>query len=524
MDKILGNSLIIIRIAKYLQTQDFVNFVSTSKLLRTYSQCKIINRCINATELYKFASNNQYLFETIELDTRLTPEIISTIGSNNKLCISSNLENFHTDIWPSNITEINIYSKINNKISLPQNLTKLNFIKEYNFPVDNMPKTLTMLDIPSLIPNSSIDLLSNITKLFLKNVTSDISIWPPKLESLNIGTDRSSICLINLPDTLKVIKKMFGISKPFRVDKLPKNLTCLKISVLGMFGDLIYPDSITKINIDNTLTENILKWPNSAKTINIQNQKITDIGILPESCTFLNLDASNLKEDRYYLPNLTNLTLNLTNIGLKSLSKLTTLIIHKSSYQIDEWPTNLTYLSLKKYPYKLVHLPDSLKTLICESDFNFVIKKWPKSLTKVKFMQTFNRYQEHWPPNLQSITYGDSYTQSYSKLPDSVTKISYGKKHCKDIMEWPLSIKKLVFFKLNKFTFPPIPITVHSLEIAYPVKCIFMSIDDPDAKLYEYYPQITISNPDTILIIHKEYSHKKLMQTKKFKMIYHNYY
>jgi hypothetical protein len=340
---------------------------------------------------------------------------------------------YNGDIIELENYEIEVLDLLNYNLNIiktfPKSLKEVIFNYNYNYPLDNLPNNLEILNLKNSNFNYTVDNLPN------------------NLVVLNLGNNFNNNVNF-LPSSLRILT--LGISFNKSIDNLPMNLVKLKIE--GRFD----------LSIDNL--------PNNLKYLVFNNNYNLDINILPD-LEYLEIGHS-FNKNINYLPSMLKVLIINSNIPKSSIiinnsimSKLVNLVsleIHYDiniDYDILKLLKSLKYLKINNIKEditdKLIKL-DNIRYLVLSFMLNIKINKINDNVEFLKLLGNFNNEIEKniLPKNLKYLYLGFSYNKPLINLPNGLKYLFV--ENYLDIINIPESVIGLHITHLNttKLTLP----------------------------------------------------------------------
>lgn len=263
------------------QVIKFINGILKQQLetnkLNNFSKFKFDN----PSDKQKYYDNNLFTFHLDIIDIEQIEEKLSFVENVEHIYFSMNFNkpiNLKKLVWLSNLKKITWGEKFNSEFELPNCVEYIEFGKEYNKPLNNLPTQLEILLFHSDSNfNQPINNLPNGLKIiYLPSIFSQsLDYLPESLEIIEFyDYSNYNLEINNLPTNLKKI----SLGKKFSqtLDNLPINLKNLKIGKNFTHSIDNLPDSITELSI---CSKNIIvnKLPKSLKKLNISIELFTTI-------------------------------------------------------------------------------------------------------------------------------------------------------------------------------------------------------------------------------------------------------
>lgn len=275
----------------------------------------------------------------------------------------------------------------------PSNLEHLN-LYVYNDKFPTLPSSLKKLEIVYSKSDKNFDSLINLDTLKISEIKNKINNFPPKLK--HFYSHDYDFPIDNLPITLTHLECAFMNSNMV----LPPNLTMLKCEIDCVFPFVEFPPKITYLELSWTShfdtklhSVGLPKFPDSVLTIILRDARGFQIE-LPTNLKNLTLENSNI-DIKIFPSNLKKLSINsssssnfLTKNSIVLPDKLKYLEITNDHVDIVNFPSTLEMMSLGYnekilfpdfvFPPRLTHLS------VCCADFLTYNKTLPNTITKLK--------------------------------------------------------------------------------------------------------------------------------------------
>jgi hypothetical protein len=192
--------------------------------------------------------------------------------------------------FPSSLQYLNCY---NNQITKIKNLPR--WMKSFNCSKN----PITYLEYPFEIPPTKYP--KNLTHLILSNYNEPLDNLPNTITYLNIGyLYRQS--LDNLPNSIMHLKIGNSFDKP--LDNLPNTITCLEFDEFAAFNQLVdnLPNSITHIVFGSDFNQPIDNLPKSVVNLTLGERFSYPINVIAKQLKRINMRFANyVKFNENYL-------------------------------------------------------------------------------------------------------------------------------------------------------------------------------------------------------------------------------
>jgi hypothetical protein len=394
----------------------FIKYPTSYKIkkemsIETYYNLELKHQLLNIKNYYPGECKLPIGVKSIKYDNQSEYKNIENLPDTvERITIGSGFELL--DKFPRNIKDIdtsrNEYCIIKN---LPENL--LSLIISGPIP-EKLPTTLKVLDFSESDYNESIDKilesLQNLEVLCLaKNYNQPINNIPKTLKKLVLGYSyNNSLDILENIDNLEILE--LGLKFNQTLNNLPKKLKKLKFG--HKFNQSIdnFPLSIEELEVNNNFNMSVkhlvnLKIFRAGDLTTKFKQPFTDFS---NTLEVLELGDDFNEDIKEYPPNLKILKLgkyhkfsiNNYNKPLNNLPKnLRELYIYSYTFDqyLDNLPESLEILDVRSWIFNrpLDNLPKNLKTLIVIENFNQPTDKFPSSLENFKFGIYFNQDIRH---------------------------------------------------------------------------------------------------------------------------------
>lgn len=247
---------------------------------------------------------------------------------------------------------------------------------------------------------------------------SSLPPLPSSLVELHFGDDFNSP-INNLPPSLTILH----IGHRFNQDlSLPSNLIQLHFSRSSCFdGALLLPLTLQSLTIGSYYIKGIDSFPPSLSSLSYLSPVI-DGSLLPSSLTSLEVVQnipclpSSLKHLIYWG----------SRIDCPLPSSLLTLQLGKGFNCFLPLPLNLLslHMSIESDQCPLDTLPDSLTSLIIDSNYNFPILHFPNNITHLKLGSGYNHPILSLPPFITTLIFSQNFDCALPPLPSSIEVLS----------------------------------------------------------------------------------------------------
>jgi hypothetical protein len=212
--------------------------------------------------------------------------------------------------------------------------------------------------------------------------------------------------------------------------------------------------------INNGFDFNKYKLPDKLKSITIKGSNIIGLDKIPKNIKHIIVSKEDVMvNDNFDLNNLPH--------GIEIIDA------NYSAHELVNLPNTLVHLSIDRYLLNFDNLPDGLKYLSINKNFNRTVQNLPDSLKYLNLGESFNKDVNNLPANLTTLILGNKFNKAINNLPIGLKKLVIGSSFKKQIQNLPQLLEHLEINSDNRTNG-----YFDDFDIAYDNKVIINNLPD----------------------------------------------